>query len=188
MTRNDFINRLKSGLAGLPAATIADVVADYEAHFTDGAAAGRSEADVASALGDPARLARELKAEIGLKQWEDTKTPSSAVSAVFAVLGLGAIDILILLPVLMGVAGTLVGFFMAALGIIIASGAIFATGAFWLPGGLAAAILGGIGGIALGVTIIALTAIATIWLVNGLVWYGRLHYRLLKPALEPQAA
>jgi len=25
-----------------------------------------------------------------------------------------------------------------------------------------------------------------IGLVNGIVWYGRLHYRLLKPALEPQ--
>jgi hypothetical protein len=28
--------------------------------------------------------------------------------------------------------------------------------------------------------------ICTIGLVNALVWYGRLHYRLLKPALEPQ--
>ena len=32
----------------------------------------------------------------------------------------------------------------------------------------------------------ALTAIATIWLVNGVVWFARLHYRLLKPALDPQ--
>jgi len=23
-------------------------------------------------------------------------------------------------------------------------------------------------------------------MVNALVWYGRLHYRLLKPAIEPQ--
>ena len=27
----------------------------------------------------------------------------------------------------------------------------------------------------------------TIGLVNALVWNGRLHYRLLKPALEPQS-
>ena len=32
----------------------------------------------------------------------------------------------------------------------------------------------------------AVLAICTIGLVNALVWYGRLHYRLLKPALEPQ--
>ena len=29
-------------------------------------------------------------------------------------------------------------------------------------------------------------AIVTVGLVNLLVWYGRLHYRLLKPAIEPQ--
>lgn len=188
MTRNEFINRLKQGLTGLPAATIADVVADYEAHFTDGVAAGRSEAEVAAALGDPARLARELRAEIGLKQWEDTKSPSSAISAVFAVLGLGAIDILILLPLLMGVIGTLFGFFMSAIGIFIASGVVFATGAFWMPGGVFAALLGGVGGMALAVTIAGLTAIVSVWLVNGLVWYARLHYRLLKPALDAQNA
>ena len=33
----------------------------------------------------------------------------------------------------------------------------------------------------------AVLTIVTIGLVNALVWYGRLHYRLLKPALEPQA-
>ena len=32
----------------------------------------------------------------------------------------------------------------------------------------------------------AVLAIVTIGLVNGLVWYGRLHYRLLKPAIESQ--
>ncbi len=32
-----------------------------------------------------------------------------------------------------------------------------------------------------------LLAITAIWLVNGLVWFARLHYRLLKPAIEPQA-
>ncbi|MGZ6050426.1 MAG: hypothetical protein ACXWKN_18695, partial [Phenylobacterium sp.] len=34
----------------------------------------------------------------------------------------------------------------------------------------------------------ALLGIVTIGLVNMLVWYGRLHFRLLKPALEPQTA
>jgi hypothetical protein len=34
----------------------------------------------------------------------------------------------------------------------------------------------------------AITAICTIGLVNALVWYARLHYRVLKPVLEPQSA
>jgi hypothetical protein len=32
----------------------------------------------------------------------------------------------------------------------------------------------------------AITALVTVGLVNALVWYGRLHLKLLKPALEAQ--
>ena len=55
------------------------------------------------------------------------------------------------------------------------------------PGGIATAILAGIGLMAGATALGALTAFATILLVNATVWYARLHYRLLKPALEPQA-
>ena len=44
MTRAEFMTRLRRGLAGLPVTTIADIVADHEAHFADAMAAGRSEA------------------------------------------------------------------------------------------------------------------------------------------------
>jgi uncharacterized membrane protein len=187
MTRADFIARLKAGLAGTPANQIADIVADYETHFDDAIAAGRSEAEVADALGDPGRLARELKAEEGLRRWEEQKNPSAAMAAVFAVLGLGAIDILVLLPILMGVVGALFGFFMAAIGVFIGGGFVFAAGPFMgPPGGPMTAILAGIGLMAAATAIVAVTTIVTVGLVNLLVWYGRLHYRLLKPAIEPQ--
>ena len=75
MTRQDFIARLRAGLAGLPAQAQADIVADYETHFTEGAAAGRSEADIAAALGDPDRLARELRTEAGAEALADRAQP-----------------------------------------------------------------------------------------------------------------
>ena len=114
MSRQMFMNRLRAGLSGLPPRTIDEISADYESHFADGAAAGRSELEVAQALGDPDRLARELRAEAGLKRWEAERNPSAAASAVFAVLGLGAIDVLILLPILLAIAGTLMAFFFVA--------------------------------------------------------------------------
>ena len=40
MTRAEFMGRLKQGLVGLPMATAAEIAADYETHFEDGAAAG----------------------------------------------------------------------------------------------------------------------------------------------------
>jgi uncharacterized membrane protein len=189
MTRAEFLSRLKQGLVGLPMSTAAEIVSDYETHFADGVAAGRTEAEVAAALGNPDRLARELRAEAGAQRWHQEKNPSAAAAAVFAVLGLGAIDILILLPILMGVVGTLFGLFIAVIALFFSGGAIMVAGPFaGFPGGVAAALLAGLGLMAGAASAGALLAVFTIWLVNGIVWFARLHYRLLKPALEPQSA
>lgn len=185
MTRTEFMDRLKRGLTGLPASAIADITADYEAHFNDAGAAGRSEAEVAAALGDPDRLARELKAEAGMKSWETAKSPSSAMGAIVGIIGLGALDIFILLPLLGSVAGALAGFFAAAIGFFIGGGVMFAVGPFApFPGGWGAALLGGVGLMAGAVALAVFIAALTIWLVNGIIWYARLHYKVLKPALD----
>ncbi|ESQ86179.1 hypothetical protein AEAC466_03010 [Asticcacaulis sp. AC466] len=185
MTRIEFLDKLCQGLRGLPPATLKEIMADYEAHFKDAAAAGRNESEVAEALGDPTRLARELRAEAGVKSWDEAKTPSSAATAIIGILGLGALDILVLLPLAGGVFGTLIGIFAAAIGAFIAGGTLFAAGPFMgLPGGVFASLLAGCG-VMLGSAAIGALALAlTIWLVNGLVWFARLHYRVLKPALE----
>jgi uncharacterized membrane protein len=187
MTRQAFMARLREGLRGLPPQTVAEIIADYETHFTEGEAAGRSEADVAAALGDPGRLARELRAEIGLKRWEQERNPSAAAAAIFAVLGLGALDLLVLLPILMTVVGVIFGFTIGAIAVFFAGGVMFAAGPFTdPPGGPVAALLAGLGLMAAATSVGAVITMVTIGLVNALVWYGRLHYRLLKPALEPQ--
>jgi len=188
MTRQAFMARLLEGLRGLPPRTQADIVADYNNHFNEGIAAGRSEADVAEGLGDPTRLARELRAEIGLKRWEAERSASSGASAVFAVLGLGAIDIIFLLPILLAIGGTIFGLGVSVLALFFAGGVVFAAGPFTgVPGGPAAAILAGIGLMTGAASLGAVLSIVTIGLVNALAWYGRLHYQLLKPALEPHA-
>jgi uncharacterized membrane protein len=189
MTRQAFMARLLEGLRGLPPTAVADIIADYNVHFNEGAAAGRSEAEVAAALGDPSRLARELRAEIGVKRWEQERSASAGASAVFAVLGLGAIDILILLPILMGIGSAICGIGVAMLATFFAGGACFAAGPFLgLPGGATAAMLFGVGLMAGSASGAAVLAIVTTGLINALVWYGRLHYRLLTPVLEPQVS
>lgn len=185
MTRAEFLSRLKRGLAGLTVTAQSDILTDYEAHFDDGLAAGRTEAEISAKLGDPDRLARELKAEAGIQRWHQEKNPSAAAGAVFAVLGLGAIDILILLPILMTVVSIMfavalmvvIGFFGGAVVMIAGPFSMF-------PGGAGTAVLAGLGTMAGSIAVGALLAISTLWLVNGLVWFARLHYRLLKPALD----
>jgi len=185
MTQDEFMKRLRRGLAGMPPATIEDVVGDYQAHFDAAREEGRNEAEVAEALGDPGRLAREQRLEMGIQRWEAVRSPSSAWTAVIAFLGLGAIDILVLLPVILPAIGVIIGFYAALLGIFIAGGAIMIAGPFYtFPGGPIAAILAGLGIMAGSVAFAALLNVVTIWLVNALMWFGRLHYRVLKPAID----
>jgi uncharacterized membrane protein len=187
MTRTEFMTRLRRGLSGLSPAVIAEAAADYEAHFDEAIAAGRTEQEAAGALGDPVRLGRELRAELGLKRWDDSKSPSSALSAVLALLGLGALDILILLPILMSVLSALISLFLAVVVVIIAGGGVLVAGPFihdfqtpWLP------VFGGLAMVTGGTAVGAILTLFTIGLINALVWFGRLHYRLIKPAIEAQ--
>ncbi len=98
MTRALFLSRLKDGLSGMPDDEVRDIMADYESHFAEAKAAGRSDADVEAALGDPTRLAKELRAEAGLKSWEEKRSPGNFLRAGTALMGLATLDFLVLLP------------------------------------------------------------------------------------------
>jgi len=100
MNRDAFLHILSDGLDGLPAHEIDDILADYAAYFDEADTSGRSEEEVAAALGDPRRLARELRAETGLRRWENHRSPGNSAAALLALGGLAAVDILFLLPLL----------------------------------------------------------------------------------------
>ncbi|WFU07168.1 DUF1700 domain-containing protein (plasmid) [Rhizobium sp. CB3171] len=113
MTRDVFLRMLRLRLAGLPSQEIEDIVADYAAHFAESDASGRSEAEVAAALGDPARIARELRAEAGLRRFEAHWSVSNLLAAATALAGLAIVDILILLPLLIVTIVITLGFAIA---------------------------------------------------------------------------
>ena len=102
MTKFEFLDTLQRRLAGMPQAEIDELIADYATHFADGMAAGRSEAEIAQALGDPIRLARELRAEAGFRRWESERTPASFFAVLFGFVALVAVDFVFLLPLLGG--------------------------------------------------------------------------------------
>jgi uncharacterized membrane protein len=182
MTRQAFLDRLRAGLRGLSPQAMDDIIADYDAHFAEGVAAGRTEAQVAEALGDPHRLARELRAEANIKRWEEDKNPAAALGAIVALLGLGAIDIFILLPILVGVIGVLVGLYAVAVAFLIGGVAVTIFGPFTSDSGVSAFLLG-LGMTAGAVCGLAFLTLISVGLVNALVRYGRLHFRVLTPAL-----
>lgn len=179
MTRVQFLSRLRNALSGLPQTEISDILADYESHFDDAAAAGRNEEDVAASLGDPVRLARELRAEASLRRWETNRSPKNFFSAGLALFGLVTLDFFILLPFLF-VGIFVAGILVFVLGILGTVGASLVMALFYSGGisGIAVAIAGLIilsGVIGTGALILLILAGA----MHLLGRYARLHYRLL---------
>jgi uncharacterized membrane protein len=187
MTRQGFLQTLKRGLGGLPASTIDEIAADYEAHFAEGMSAGRSEAEVAQALGDPARLARELRAEAGLKRWKEERNPAAAGALVLAVLGLATIDVVFLFPLLITIGAILFAAFMVAIALFVVAAVGIGAAAFGnLPDeiGLLPGFFGCLGLMSLSVALGAVLIPIVIGLLDLLGRYARLHFRLLQPALQ----
>lgn len=187
MSRAEFIAQLRRALSGMAPKEIDDIVADYNAHFDEAVAAGRSEHDVAGALGDPQRLARELRAEAGLRRWETQRTPAALIGAMVSLGGMLALDIFILLPLLFAF-----GAFVFGMGIVLFAGGVAGLGLL-LSGMLhwghltsialsASRTLTGIGLLGGSVGCGALLWLVLEGLVKLLGRYARLHYQVLKPA------
>src|SRR5450755_969586 len=185
MNRDAFLHILSDGLDGLPAREIDDILADYVAYFDEAHASGRSEEEVAAALGDPRRLARELRAEAGLRHWENHRSLGNSTAALLALGGLAAVDILFLLPLLFAVTLTVlvIGLVIFVLGIV-GIGLLLSLlkiGHFASIFAMVPRALAGIGLLAGSVGCGALLLLALNGAVKMLGGYARLHYRLLKP-------
>ena len=185
MTKAEFLDTLARRLAGLPQSEIDDLVGDYAAHFADGSAAGRSEEEIAEALGDPMRLARELRAEAGFRRWEEAPTPGNFFGALFGFLALVAVVFVFLLPLLIALAFVtlLLGFAMVGLCV---AGFVLVLGLFRLDHGLSlhyfSRIFAGIGLLGVGVGGAAALLLMVDYVVRLLGRFARLHYRLLNEA------
>jgi uncharacterized membrane protein len=180
MTRALFIARLRQGLKGLSPDEIEDIVTDYEAHFSDAQAAGRSEIDVAASLGDPLQLGNELRAETKLKRWEKRRSPHNFVQAGLGLVGLQAFNIFILLPVVLVSAGcallaAYVLYIVGSTGLHLLAGLLSGNGNVLVPTLVGVGLIAGVVGIG---------SLLALLLGSGLGMLGRyvrLNYRLLKP-------
>ena len=187
MTRDGFLRALRLGLAGLPADEIEDIVGDYAAYFAESHASGRSEDDVVAALGDPTKLARDLRAEAGLRRFEAHASLANLFAALLALVGLALVDIFFLLPILvitiivtLGVAIALLALAGFGLKIIIVTllfhhstfGAV--SGSVLIGVGLVCCLFGGgallLLGLAAGIKVLGR--------------YARLHLRIAQPSYE----
>ena len=112
MNKQAFLGALHKALAGLPADQVQDIVGDYERHFIDAMAHGRSDAEVAQALGEPRKIALEFKAMLHLDAYQQKHSVGNFLRMALAMTGLAFFN-LFLLPLLLLAPMLLLSFYLA---------------------------------------------------------------------------
>jgi uncharacterized membrane protein len=185
MTKAEFLDALRRRLAGLPQAEIDELLGDYATHFHEGLAAGRSEAEIAQALGDPMRVARELRAEAAFRRWEKARTPANFFAVLFGFVALIAVDVVFIVLLLLLLFILAMTAFMAGITVLVLCLTGIGVMLKWdsqFSSNPLAHILSGVGLLGLGIGGGALLLLTIDWVVRLLWIWARLHYRLLNKA------
>jgi uncharacterized membrane protein len=122
MKKTEFIENLRKSLKGIPASSVAEIVADYEEHFAMGMEAGKSEREIAAGLGDPKSLAQSHLATEHLARAEASKSLAGRSRSLLQILGVLAIlaplNFLILIGPMLALLVALLSLWAVALGIL----------------------------------------------------------------------
>ncbi|MGE3681786.1 MAG: DUF1700 domain-containing protein [Bdellovibrionales bacterium] len=94
MTKAEYLRELEGRIRGLPAAERREVLADYEEHFRQGLADGKSEPEICATLGAPKTVAQEILVHTWVNEAEQSQTLASRSGALLQILLL----VLILAP------------------------------------------------------------------------------------------
>jgi uncharacterized membrane protein len=114
MKQEVFIETLQRELSSLPKQAVDEIIADYREYFGDALAAGRREEEVVAALGDPVKLARELKAQANYRQWQDRRSFGNLIRVIVSISGLGLLNVLLLIPFMVYLVFLTVGYLVSA--------------------------------------------------------------------------
>lgn len=130
MNKKDFMYKLSLYLGGIPGEDRQDVISDFEEHFKEGLAEGRTEEDIAGSLGDPKSLANQFKASILVSEAEKTTSAVNITRAVLATLGLGFLNLIFILGPFIAIVAVLISLFASAIAIVAAGITVFIASIF----------------------------------------------------------
>ncbi len=124
MNKKEFLGRLSELIKDIPEEEKKDILFDYEEHFRIGLEKGRKEEEIAVSLGDPKVIAKQSRASCILKKAEKTASVNNIMRAIFAAVGLGFFNLVIVLGPAIGLIGILVALFASAFAITISGVAV----------------------------------------------------------------
>jgi uncharacterized membrane protein len=114
MKRDEFLAQLRKSLGGLPEEEKKEILSDYEEHFSAGLASGKSEEDVAQALGNPRVLGASFRIDAMLEEGKSGGSLTAVLRAVFASLSLGFFNLIVVLGPFIAVVAVILSLWAAA--------------------------------------------------------------------------
>ena len=181
MTKEKWIEELKNRLKGLSKEETDEIVADYNEYFYDAMQSGRSEDEIAEALGEPKKLAKQFKADSTIKQAQADMNPKNVLKAIFAIVTLSVFNIVVMAGPIMGVlglVGVLGGGILGFFGVLLFGSKAFVGLSFSLI--LLISILLGLCLVSLGVVILIADFWFGKWVFGILLKYFRFNFDIIK--------
>lgn len=126
-SRAAYMRALARALAGLPSDLIANTLAAYESRFAEGAAAGRSEQEIAAGLPDPRTVAAQSRAQLHQTLYSGDRTLGNLWRLLVALAGLAIMNLLLVIPAIV-FGALLFAFFSVALAVYVGGIALTAGG------------------------------------------------------------
>ncbi|MEK5359133.1 DUF1700 domain-containing protein [Peribacillus castrilensis] len=126
MNKEQFLKQLNASLTRLSLEEREDILQDYKEYFEIGMEEGKSEQEISKSLGNPRQISKELMATYHLGQVEQTTSAGNVMRAVWAVIGLGFFNLVIVLGPFIALIGVVIAGWVSAIAFILAPlGALF---------------------------------------------------------------
>ena len=117
MTKKDFFTRLEKGMKGVPREYKQEILSDFEHHFDDAEADGRTEDEICAILGNPIMIGKAGRAEFLVKEAETRKSIKNILRAILAAAGLSLVNVLFVLAPFISIWAVIVSIWAAAAGL-----------------------------------------------------------------------
>lgn len=184
MNKERFLEELDTALKYISAEERQDILQDFEEHFAVGREEGKTEEEIAAGLGSPQQIAKEMLASYHIEKVETTATTGNIFRAVWAVIGLGFFNLVIVLGPFIALLGILFAGWVAGISFIVSPilvifDMIIHPGTFELFTLFFSMALAG-----LGIFIVIGMFFATRALMNGFVKYLKFNTKLVKGGLK----
>lgn len=189
MNRVDYLAELDRQLRRLPEPERREILADYEEHFASGLEAGKSEGEIAVALGTPRQVAAACFADRLVAKAESSASTgakfNSLVRALLAMIGLGFFNAVFVLGPFFGAVGILFGLWAVAVTPVAAGLQLFREGVQMFGGGMLTTgwglgyVFTSIGMISLAGLLTLGMVVVTRWFATITVQYVRLNFDII---------